>query len=153
MIDVPPEVLLAVQQVVNGYSFYYDREDFDSLAEIFTEDASLDTVPTLKVEGYPLPAYGRAAVIDALRQRGEYFDVLRRRHAAMTHFVSEYTGEWLRSHAYLIVIMTAVGASPEMVQVGEYEDEMRLGTDGRWRIASRRVHKDRRGPAIDSVVR
>jgi hypothetical protein len=142
---------LAAMDIVTRYTHLYDAGVTSGLGELFTEDAVMETAPqpAIPVPGYPFPARGRVAIVEALSGfQGAFADV-RRHHLADAPTLTLLDDDRLRSVASFAVIHSAAGASTEIVGAGWYEDEIVRETDGQWRIRHRVVHRDRRGAQVD----
>lgn len=147
---VPAPVAAAAGWVVRAFTYFYDKGDYESIGDLFTEDARFDTMPPTTAPGYEMPARGRQGIVDALRSRSEYFGEVRRRHVLGVPFIVEHDARSLRCVTDLIVVHLPYGGSPDVAQVGAYHDHMVLEDDGAWRIAERHFEKGRWGPAVDS---
>jgi hypothetical protein len=146
VVEVPTEVLVQVENVLNRYTYLYDYGNAEQLGHVFTGDATLDTNPPGLREG--LPVTGLENIIEFLGSRYDANELFQRRHVITNLYISEYTADRLRSHVYLHVTKSIPGtfAAPDLVLAGEYEDVMVRNADGCWRIRERLVHEDRMGP-------
>lgn len=142
---------LAAMDVITRYTHLYDAGVANGLGELFTEDAVMETVPqpSMPVPGYPFPALGRGAIVEALCGFQATFADVRRRHLADAPTLTLVDDDRLHSVASFAVIHSAAGASTEIVGAGCYEDEIVRESDGHWRIHHRVVHRDRRGPQVE----
>jgi hypothetical protein len=147
---IPVEDRLAVMELISRYPHLYDAGVADGLGDLFAEDAVMETTPqpAQPPAGYPFPARGREAVVAALTGFQDVFIEVRRRHLTDSPSLTRVADDEIRAVTYFAVIHTATGASTEIVGAGCYEDVVRRGADGVWRISHRTVHRDRRGPQV-----
>lgn len=147
---IPVEDRLAVMELISRYPHLYDAGVTEGLGDLFADDAVMETSPQPAVPppGYPFPAHGRDAVVAALSGFQEVFLEVRRRHLADSPSLTRIDDDIIAAVTYFAVIHSATGASTEIVGAGCYEDVVRRGSDGVWRISQRTVHRDRRGPQV-----
>ena len=127
---IAPQLRQRIEALSIEYAWLIDHGHAERAAELFTEDATLDTGEVL---------HGIAAITDALTKRAA-LDV-RSRHVVSNVRLSGQAADRVRG----TVLMTVYrrnddqGAEPELFIIAEADDLYRLGADGRWRFAQRLV--------------
>ena len=132
----------AIKQVKARYCYYIDLHEWDNYANLFTEDATLDTdvaVSTMGRDPKPLPQVkGRAAIrgfIDELLQNAS---TVHQVHSPIIELTSPATAK----------VIWAMEDEVEMPGFhlharGHYHETYRKEADGKWRIASLHLTRTR----------
>jgi uncharacterized protein (TIGR02246 family) len=124
---------LAIHDLLVRYVTALDRGDVETVVDCFTQDASLESPVIGKIAGREaIRAF--AARFAALRAKGTQF-----RHM-VTNIAAEIEGDRARATAYLLVFITAHGASRRLPP-GRYDCKA-IKDGGAWRFSRRTVFHD-----------
>ena len=121
----------AVEALVHRHAWLIDRGQAGEVAELYTEDAVLTGIGPEK--------RGRAAIA-AWASAREAMTGRRSRHVQTNLLVEDGGDGLLTGHVTLTLYRhDGEGGAPTPMLVGDYSDRYRLGADGAWRIAERRL--------------
>jgi 3-phenylpropionate/cinnamic acid dioxygenase small subunit len=123
----------AIRDVLSAYCFYFDNDDFDRWAELFTEEAIFDA-PLGKLQG-------RAAIRDFVAKRVPH---PARKHCTLNSLI-RVNGTEAKADSYFIVVR----ASDQGIMIslaGRYEDQF-VKQGETWRFQVRKIHFDMGAPA------
>jgi hypothetical protein len=134
-----------IQELQNRYALAHDLTDADLYAGVFTEDAEL-----YSGAGGRLVAKGREAlhaigVNDRKRFNAGAADG-ERSFGALRHVISNSTIDLTsdttaKGTCYVMTVVVRPGGGPEILSLGQYEDEYRK-VDGQWLISKREIVMD-----------
>ena len=128
---------IAIYEVIAKYSYTYDGKNADGFAELFTEDAVLET----RRQGNTAPhthLESQNAIRDyATEQHQGRLANTSTRHFQTGTIFEELTSNTARSRTMVIIThQTPEDATPRVVRSGEYQDEWRKTEQG-WKFARR----------------
>lgn len=136
----------ACERLVFDFAYFSDRQDYESLAALFTPDGAM-TRPAGDV------LVGRAAIIDSYRSRGAGRITW---HSCTNVRITVESVDRARGLTYAIVYSANANRPPEAHfgipadprhLIGEFEDEF-VRTEEGWRIAARRARFIMHTPAV-----
>ncbi|MDA8314946.1 MAG: nuclear transport factor 2 family protein [Actinomycetota bacterium] len=120
----------AITEVLFSYCAFLDKMDLDALAALFTEDCTVDYGPE--------PRLRSSGAAGLRRDLARMWRWSRTSHHLSNVLVTLDPG---RAGARALSYVLAWHERPDgstATMMGQYEDRLVLGADGRWRIASRR---------------
>ncbi|MDT5347910.1 MAG: hypothetical protein QOH91_1197 [Mycobacterium sp.] len=125
---ITPQLRQQIEALSIEYAWLIDHGHAERAAELFTEDATLDTGVAL---------HGIAAIRDALTKRAA-LDI-RSRHVVSNVRLVGQAADRVRGTVLMTVYRRTdhQGEEPEVFIIAEADDLYRLGADGRWRFAQR----------------
>lgn len=131
-----------IKQLKGRYCYYIDYHDWDRYADLFTEDAILDTdtaVSTMGRDPKPQPQVaGRATIRSFIAKLLDHAATVHQVHSPFIELTSPTTAK-------------AVWAMEDVVEMpgfhlharGHYHETYRKEADGKWRIASLHLTRTR----------
>lgn len=129
-LSVDDETRRAIEDLATEYCWLVDHGYADQAADLFTDDAVLSTGAS--------QASGIADVRRHLEQRTQNREIRSRHVVSNIRLISESTGQVRGTIIMTIYRSMGESARPQMV-IGDAEDVYRLGADGRWRFAERKL--------------
>lgn len=129
----------AILDLVAAYGIYYDSGDFETLGDLFTEEASFVLNPP--PEGFPQSITTRAHIVQALSTLYRQHTVTRgvyHRHVTTNTVIDRIDGATADTRSLLVVVLTSVDDQQELGPSGFYLDHLEK-RGHRWRIASRNL--------------
>jgi hypothetical protein len=136
-----PEAWIAANNLIAQYSLLYDAGQLDEIRALFTQDATMESLPLkTRSDQYPFPAVGRAAIHAALSARADHWAVDYKRTHLTSNVRLEDDGDGgVNARCHLLVLHQPHGGTPIPTLIGEYRDHIVRDTDGEWRFERRVV--------------
>lgn len=121
-----------IEELLGRYAWAHDERDFDSLADLFTEDATYEFCVH---GGESLRRQGRSVIVNQIKEF-KARNLEQRRHLITNFRYDEETSRRAVVRSYLTVLqITTEGV--EVVTSGVYRDEVVLDEANTWRIAAK----------------
>ena len=130
MNGIPTEDRLAIQELGAQYAFRCDTQQFEAIAELFTEDGVWDE----SVVGLPV-GEGRLRINEVFRSfAGSGLEYVF--HINCNHVLTEFDGQTARGTCHVYAFSRTDGAHTTVA--GYYDDEY-AKVDGAWRFQRRQL--------------
>ncbi|WP_109212333.1 MULTISPECIES: nuclear transport factor 2 family protein [Microbacterium] len=124
---------LAMQETLARYGWGFDEDDFDMLADTFTEEATSGGRVTGSDQSWG-PSTGRDAIVTELRASRAAKNA-QGRHTLHTFRFENQTSTSAVMHCY-VLISSAQPGGMVISSAGWYRAEMVKESDGQWRMSS-----------------
>lgn len=131
---------LAITEVINAYGMFYDTKQWEKFGQLFTEDATFNMAPDLKL--IKLPLQGRAEIQKLMEGARAANDPANEfpHHVATNVVFRHLSRDKAATSSFVSVTFNKKdAASAEVRYVGFYIDEFRK-EEGVWRISSRYLY-------------
>ena len=125
-----------IRQLKARYFRFLDTKDWEGWANVFPEDAVLET-PLTTAE----PVHGRAAIVETFRSRlGDNVITVHHGHSSEITIIDQRTARGIWAMDDRQTISNPANDGPNSKRgFGHYVESYRLDEDGEWRIAALRL--------------